>query len=128
MGKMRVTPGKLTVTQARVGVVVVGLMLFWGLGFGLDVLSETPESEGGLKIMISLFFLVWAVACGAILLSFLRVARQRGSASPESFLDVEYQGADFDDRLRKLEILRREGLVTEDEYTVKRSEIMAEKW
>lgn len=35
---------------------------------------------------------------------------------------------DFEDRLRKLDALRRDGLITDSEYQAKRSEIVAERW
>ncbi len=35
---------------------------------------------------------------------------------------------DVEGRLRKLNRLKDEGLITEKEYTVKRKEILAEKW
>lgn len=37
-------------------------------------------------------------------------------------------GIDFDDRLRKLELIKSEGLITQEEYKKKRREIMSEKW
>jgi Ca2+/Na+ antiporter len=35
---------------------------------------------------------------------------------------------DFDDKLRKLESLRREGIISEEEFKKKRAEIMERKW
>ena len=37
-------------------------------------------------------------------------------------------GTDFDARLRKLEGLRKDGLVNDEEYRAKRAEILGEKW
>ena len=136
MGKARITPGRLPVLQARVGMVVVGLMLVFGLGFGVVVLRETPDSEGVLKILVGLFFLVWIVACLAILKVFARVARQGrdglpdslSDSLPDSLLEVEYDGPDFESRLRKLEGLRRDGLLSDQEYEAKRQEMLKEKW
>ena len=34
----------------------------------------------------------------------------------------------FDERLRKIELLKQEGLITESEYQYKRAEIMRDKW
>jgi hypothetical protein len=36
--------------------------------------------------------------------------------------------ADFETKLRKLESLKKDSLITEEEYKVKRKEIMNEKW
>lgn len=128
MSKARITPGRLPVLQARVGMVVVGLMLLFGLGFGLVVMWQTPDSEGVLKILIGLFFLLWVTVCLAIFKVFARIARQGRAGVPDSLLEVEYGGQDFESRLRKLEGLRRDGLVSEQEYESKRQEILKEKW
>lgn len=46
---------------------------------------------------------------------------------PDSF--IQTQGSDsFDERLRKLEKLKNDGLISSEEYAEKRKEIMAEKW
>jgi hypothetical protein len=37
-------------------------------------------------------------------------------------------GVTFDDKLRKLEGLRKEGLISEEEYSKKRTEIIEQKW
>ena len=37
-------------------------------------------------------------------------------------------GLDFEERLRKLQRLYDQGLITRDEYDKKRAEILAEKW
>ena len=49
-------------------------------------------------------------------------------------VDVEvtdtYQekGESFDDKLRKLKVLKEDGLITEEEYEIKRKEILSDKW
>lgn len=49
-------------------------------------------------------------------------------------LDTESQipeggaGPDFEAKLRKLELLKNDGLVTDDEYRDKRAEILKQKW
>jgi hypothetical protein len=45
-------------------------------------------------------------------------------------MDLEYTGTegDFETRLRKLESLRKENLISRQEYDTKRAEIMGEKW
>ncbi|MFN3921716.1 MAG: SHOCT domain-containing protein [Caldimicrobium sp.] len=42
--------------------------------------------------------------------------------------DLERRLFDFETRLRKLESLKKDGLITEEEYQRKRKEIMDEKW
>lgn len=52
----------------------------------------------------------------------------------EAIYEINYtegnskHGYDFEEKLRRIERLRKEGLITEDEYNQKRSEIMKEKW
>ncbi|WP_144933233.1 SHOCT domain-containing protein [Paenibacillus sp. 32O-W] len=41
---------------------------------------------------------------------------------------MEEAGVDFEEKLRKLERLRREGLITEEEFKQKRDEVMRDKW
>ncbi|MBC9784410.1 hypothetical protein H1S01_07780 [Heliobacterium chlorum] len=55
----------------------------------------------------------------------------RGTA----FWEVEFEqdkrlpdNEDFDQKLRKLESLKKDGLLNEDEYQQKRTEILKEKW
>jgi len=40
----------------------------------------------------------------------------------------EPETENFESRLRKLESLKKDGLITEEEYQQKRGEIMKEKW
>ena len=44
------------------------------------------------------------------------------------YKDVESEKLSFDDRIRKLEELRIDALITEEEYEKKRKQIMKEKW
>lgn len=38
------------------------------------------------------------------------------------------QGIDFEEKLRKIDRLKREGLISEEEYNKKRAEIMGKEW
>lgn len=44
------------------------------------------------------------------------------------YKDVEAEQLSFDERIRKLEELRIDALITEEEYEKKRKQIMKEKW
>ncbi len=46
---------------------------------------------------------------------------------PESLIHNQTNDS-FDERLRKLEILKKEGLISSNEYQKKRTEIMNDKW
>jgi len=127
--KGQVTPGGLTVLQAKIGIVVVALFLLFGLGFGFVVLQETPDSEIGLKLLIGLFFLVWVVACLAIIVFYVRMLSKRASPTDSSLIDIHLEKTSgFDERLRALEALKNDGLLSEEEYRAKREQIMKQPW
>ncbi|HBI15954.1 MAG TPA: hypothetical protein DDY20_10655 [Desulfobulbaceae bacterium] len=127
--KGQVTPGGLTVLQAKIGIVVVALFLLFGLGFGFVVLQEAPDSEIGLKLLIGLFFLVWVVACLAIIVFYVRMLSKRASPTDSSLIDIHLEKTSgFDERLRALEALKNDGLLSEMEYRAKREQIMKQPW
>jgi hypothetical protein len=132
-----VTPGGLASLQAKVGIVVVVLFLFFGLVFGYVVLRETPDSESGLKLLISGFFLIWVVVCIIIIVIFLRVLSKKKHLREKSLVNLSIEetaeqeatkNGDFESRLRMLEQLKRDGLITEEEYQMKRAQILGDKW
>ncbi len=124
--------------MAGPGIVVGVLFLFFGVGLIGFVLSETPASdEPGLMIVLLGFGVIWVVACGAIILAYARIRRHRAGVSPDSLLHIETAAdggndadadSDFEARLRKVERLYRDGLLSEAEYGRKRDEILNEKW
>ena len=130
--RLEVFAGGATRTAAKAGVVVIILFLVFGMGFVGVVLDETPESETTLRILLAGFGVIWIVGCGAILRFYVRILRGQRIGAPDSLLHIEEssdgRGADFDDRLRKVEVLHRDGLLSEAEYMRKREEIVNEKW
>lgn len=135
MRKVHVTPGGTTRLQAKVGIGVASAFLVFGLVFGAVISLEDSGSEPGLVLLRGLFFLIWAGVCIAMIVSFARVLSGKGAPADRSLVDLHVEGAedapagaDFEARLRKLEALRRDRLVSEDEYRAKREEILREKW
>lgn len=136
--KVHITPGSLTKTQAKAGIVVATLFLLFGLAFGFVVLQDTPDSEGGLIILMGGFFLIWVVVCLAMIIFYVRMLSKSINPEDQSLVDFKVEtsgvtdpsGRDnaFADRLRNLEGLKRDGLITEAEYRDKRAQIMEEKW
>ena len=136
--KVHITPGSLTKTQAKAGIVVAALFLLFGLAFGFVVFQETPDSEGGLKILMGGFFLIWVVVCISMVVFYVRILTRSNNPEGQSLMDVHFEASgvvdtsgrdkDFAVRLRHLEDLMRDGLITEMEYQDKRAQIMAEKW
>jgi len=134
---VHVTPGRLTVLQARIGIVVAALFLVFGLAFAAVVLGEMPESEGGLRILVGLFFVIFVGVCIAMVVTFARVSSAKASPRDRSIVDVELgapgaeppvQEKDFETRLRRLEALKRDGMISEAEYRDKRAQIVGERW
>lgn len=135
--KVHVTPGGLTRTGAKAGIVGATLFLLFGLGFGFVVLQDMPDSETGLKSLVGAFFFIWAVVCVTMIVIYRRVLKKPTDSGGNSLVDLDYAttgdtgaagGGDFDTRLRKLEQLKRDGLITEAEYLGKREEILEGKW
>lgn len=133
--KVHVTPGGTTKLQAKVGIAVAAAFLVFGLVFGAVISLEDSGSEPGLALLRGLFFLVWAGVCIAMIVSFARVLSGKGAPGDRSLFDVHVEGSadapaggDFEARLRKLEALKRDGLLSEDEFRAKREEILRERW
>jgi len=144
--KVHVTPGGLTVMGARIGVGVAAAFLVFGVVFGAVVAPEASRSEPGLGILMALFLLIWVGVCIAMMVTYIRVLSRRGAPADRSLVDLQIEspsrfqgqeppradgaapGADFEVRLRKLEALKRDGLLSEPEYRDKREQILREKW
>jgi len=107
-------------------VVMIGmglLFLFFGIAF-------IAAAEGEARPFVLVFGILWIAVCiGFIVFGIYSLSR--GKAPAVAIIDVESspeEGADFEAKLRKLERLRKERLISEEEYRRKRTEIMAEKW
>jgi len=132
--KIHVTPGGLTRTAAKAGIITAGLFLLFGMGFGFVVLSDMPDSETGLKLLVGAFFCLWVVVCITMIVMYLRLLSKPTNFEGNSLVDLDYAktsdtgSGDFDARLRKLEQLKRDALITETEYLGKREQILGEEW
>jgi hypothetical protein len=130
--KAHVTPGRLTVAQARIGIVIGVLFLLFGVTLAVVVAMEASTSELGLLIAQIAFFILWIAGCIAIIVFNVRILKGRHSAEQNALLDVHVEdggtAGDFETRLRQLERLRRDGLISEAEYQDKRTQIVQERW
>lgn len=123
---------KITVRPPRASAIVMIVMGILFLAFGV-VLVDAAEGEA--RPFALMFGILWVVVCIGIVVYGLCIL-SRGKAPAIAVLDVESategenraEGTDFDAKLRKLERLRKERLISEEEYRRKRTEIMAEKW
>ena len=99
-------------------------------------LSSFSGMDGGFMLIFIL------VAAGGIiyyivnLASFSKSDREKIPVTAEEVIEVESSdgseekapAVDFEAKLRKLEALKKDGLITEDEYRQKRDDVMKEKW
>jgi hypothetical protein len=131
VGKMREKRGvvKSSPLSAVAILVFCFLMLIFGLFFLMGQLPDEP---------LALFFqFLWFIFCiGGIIYSIVILgsySKDDKTEIPLAASDVieiqeENRSLDFDERLRKLESLKNDNLITEEEYNHKRQEILREKW
>ena len=134
--RARVRPGR---GVSVVGFVVgVGFLVF-GVFFLLPTFSGFGEGFRGfgpLGGFVQGFALLWIVVAGGITLyhGYNMVSGRVASAVDIELEPTDDRGApagavdDVEARLRRLERLRADGLVTAAEYEQKRAEILAEPW
>ena len=134
--KLSVKPGELTRPASIVAIVVAAGFLIFGLVLASVGFREN-ENEPVLRLLSLLFGLIWVAGCIGLIVLNARLLNRKGSAGSQSLFEIETEGdgrpgnnvgGDFDSHLRKLEGLRKDGLITEQEYQRKRSEIMGQKW
>jgi amino acid permease len=111
-----------------VGLIAVVLMLVFGIFFMRALIGEGSETGVGFIAIWMLFVLL----IGAVFVYNLLNKNEKKSIAEEiTFTEDESQREtqdDFDTRLRKLELLRKDQLITEAEYRKKREEILSSKW
>lgn len=117
MTQVRIKPSKPVSAMAM----IVGIFM---IGIGLCTIP-----------MLGPIGVVWTLAAVAITGAHaFNVFSKRGLATTQ--IDIEGDGPmqppseslPFDERLRRLEQLRKEGLLTENEFQDKRSELLNQKW
>ena len=121
-------PQKISVRPNRAslvaGLITTGAFLVFGVVFLIVLAKE--------RSWIGVGFLVFWIFCvllmGGYLLHMLRSRRGVVEIEVEPAPPAADQSPDFAGRLRELESLRKDGLVTEDEYRTKRAEILGGKW
>jgi len=91
------------------------------------VLSDSSSERGPAVGFMALWFLVLGVII-VYYVFFLRSRKGVVEIETETTPPKTDAAPDFDARLRKLEGLKKDGLVTDDEYRAKRAEILGEKW
>jgi hypothetical protein len=134
MAMLNIKPSKPASVGALFGLF---FMLLFGIAFSVLVgnvlLDPSNEAPIAMCIAFGLFMIAWI---GAVLFMlvyhFLNLKRAKGL----SLVDIETEsGSQADEtvsdpiqRLRSLEALKQDGLISEDEFRRKREEIMQQKW
>ena len=122
---------KPTKSGLVIGIIVVVAFIVFGIFF-LTLLSGEPGSEIGQTFMGFWFFILLIIG-GIFVYNLMNYDKNPGSSIaeeidiPETFGTTEV-GVSFDEKLRKLENLKKEGLINDAEFASKRQEIMEQKW
>lgn len=110
-----------------VGIVVTAAFLLLGIFF-LSLLVQ----EGSVVGMVFMgFWITMVLIIMGIYIYNLRNYKNIDKHIAEEIVlpnAIRTVGAGFDEKLRRIEDLRKSGLITEDEYRKKRAEIMDQKW
>ena len=108
--KIKVKPGK---TQSKLG-------FFVGIAFVIiGVIGVIP--------IFGPFGILWTAVAGFITYSHYKNAFTcEGMATHEIVIDDDSDGEDIEEKLKKLESLYNQGLITQEEYQEKRKEFLQE--
>ena len=122
--KVYIRPSKPSLV---VGLIAVAVMIGFGIFF-MSLIADEEDSKVGM-VFLSVWLLIALLIAGAMLYNYFSKENAPGIGSEITFSDGEPdQTTGFEERLRKLEGLRHDQLITEDEYQKKRKEIMDSKW
>lgn len=121
-------PQKINVRPSRPALVMGLIAAIAFLVFGIVFLVVLVREEAGPGIAFMVFWIFIILLMIGYFIHLLRSRKSVIEIETETALPKEGPRGHFAGRLRELESLKREGLVTEDEFQAKRAEIMREKW
>ena len=132
MTMLNIKPSKPASAGALVG---LSFMLLFGIGFSVLVGNVLVENEApvALLFVFGVFMIGWlGTAVFMLVYHFLNIKRAKGL----SLVDIETEpgpqmnepSSDPMQKLRSLDTLKHDGLISEDEFRRKREEIMQQKW
>ena len=122
--KIYIKPPQPTQTVVVAEIVVATLFLPLGIVFAFIADDEVQP-------FVLVFALIWVTMCIALIVHGVKTL---GLIKTGKIEIAEIEGAlgdtsgDFASRMRALEALKKDGLISEDEYRKKRNEILQEKW
>lgn len=111
-------------TLVKAQIVLLALFLAFGVMFAFIAEDEARPFAIG-------FALIWVTACIGLIVHAVKVQRliKTGKIEiAEMEGTAEVKSGDFAERLRALETLKNDNLISDDEYREKRAEIVREKW
>jgi len=107
-----------------VQIVIIPLFMMLGI-FPFFVVDKE------IMIFIAIFIVIWEAICIAILLNAIKILKRIKNGKIEVVEISGLAGEDennFAPKLRDLEALKTDGLISDDEYKEKREEILKTKW
>ncbi len=119
--KAYVRPGKMA---SVIGIIAAGVMLIFGIVF----FSLLLEEGSGIGQIFMAFWMLMVILMIAYYVYNLISGKASSSAMAEIDLEIPESGPTVEEKLRSLERLKKDRLITEEEYLQKRKEIMQRKW
>ncbi|MFH0999948.1 MAG: SHOCT domain-containing protein [Bacteroidota bacterium] len=119
---------KPTKANLVVGIIVTAFFAIFGIVFFAVLASE--GSAIGMGFMVFWLLIVFVIG-GSYVYSLLKYNKNDDMITAGVIDLDEVDGKtsiSFDEKLRKLEQLKKEGLISEKEFNTKRNEIMNQKW
>jgi len=108
-------------------IVLSALFMVFGIGFFIAIQGELGEA----RPFVALFLLLWLVACVAIIVHAVKALKllRKGEIEIAKITSADRDAENgFAIKLHDLESLKKDGLISDDEYQKKRAQIMKEKW
>ena len=130
MAKMSLTPGRTVSSGSIVG--LISLLLF-GIGFAIVVGNVLAENEAS-PMFSYLFFVIIIAWIGTVLFMLVYHIKNLNSTKGLSLVDINTEPDNNESKrnpmqsLRELELLKKDGLITEIEYQKKRAQLLDERW
>ncbi len=124
-GKAYIKPSKPSLIA---GLIVIVLMMGFGIFFMTLIAGESESGVG--MVFLSVWLLVCLVIAGSMLYNYFKNDDDAVIGSEITFTNDEKAEAtnDIENKLRQLERLQKEKLITEEEYQSKRKAIMESEW
>lgn len=116
---------------------IVGLIFFLLLGIVFAVLIGNVLSENDAPLFMKVFFYIfitmWIVTVLLMLIyHIVNLKRAKGlsliEVNPERESSGKIETSSPIKKLRDLEVMKKEGLITEEEYKLKRKQLINENW